>query len=145
MKEFIEKARFYVERIPLKPKEPPFRLKNYNFTDDQDEENKKIMVVAECLKSIDETLKDDFFTWGSVRYSQHLLEAIWDLVPPVSCDVYFYIILFLSHLLFLIYSFFFSSLSLSFIPFLSLFLNSFIFLHLYYPFSYIKYQQVLVY
>lgn len=108
MKEFIEKARFYVERIPLKPKEPPFRLKNYNFTDDQDEENKKIMVVAECLKSIDETLKDDFFTWGSVRYSQHLLEAIWDLVPPVSCDVYFYIILFLSHLLFLIYSFSFS-------------------------------------
>lgn len=95
MKEFIEKARFYLERILIEAKEPQFRLKTYNFTDDQDKENKKVMTVAECLKSIDETLKEDFFVWGGVRYSPHLLEAIWDLVPPVACDVYIFIFIIL--------------------------------------------------
>lgn len=46
------------------------------------------MTVAECLKSIDESLQGDFFAWGNCRYSMKLLECIWDLVPPVACDLH---------------------------------------------------------
>lgn len=86
---YIEKARYYLSKINLANSKNIFTLKKYNFNEtDNDNEIDLLKIVGENLKVIDYSLEGDFYEWCECRYSNHLSHVIWDMLPPIACDVY---------------------------------------------------------